>query len=477
LFSRSRTIQVVFGSATLILLLHQQNILSTHSMITAYNERAFRSANSTRDTFSIRQLSFRTSSIDRTDLSSMAESTFLKSAARPGDWAFLFQIAISKHRRNRRAYNRNSYLKANLMPVKDDAGCKVENGTELESEPGSFLRQPTYDFENEQTSLHSQSRVHEPRRIQSKKPLSGSTQYQSPSPNPPRGTLLTSEAANTDDTLDCNALSSSTKISNLDEAMAVPPHLRPKKAHSTSQTSKQPAASDTTTRKDTSTPNTTELAGFSHHDTMPPRKEQSNDRFKLTAVAPKRKLKPDALPTPPSSDSKTANITEKLRQLNLGIKITDPKPADSSALSLVPYPSSNEGDGENANVMFSKPKEATNTTAKVTSSGVVPVRGRDANRQQRRRGARGGARGGAFARTSAPAPRESKWPKHAEMAADPHRWDTKWDNQSPPGSIDSVRADSGHGSNKKKRKDIDSETGWQLTGWDGDWAPVRLCWW
>jgi hypothetical protein len=58
------------------------------------------------------------------------------------------------------------------------------------------------------------------------------------------------------------------------------------------------------------------------------------------------------------------------------------------------------------------------------------------------------------------------------MRADEHRWDIKWEEKSAHGSIDSARADSGFGEKKTKRKDIDSETGFKLTGWDGDWAPV-----
>ena len=397
------------------------------------------------------------------------ESTFLKSTPEPGDGAFLLQNAITKRRRNRRGYETYPMF----MPTKDNAGYQAGSGTELELESGSFLR-PTYEVGKEQTSLHSRSRVHEPRTMGSAKLLSSTIPNQSPSsPDTPRDTLLTSEATDADNAPDCNAISLSKQSASFDETMVIPPHLRPKKAHSTSQTSKRPSTSDATTPKDTSTFNTTDPTDTSKYATMP-RKDRSNDGFKLTAVEPENKQKPDTPPTPPSSNSKTADITEKLRQLDLGIKVTDPEPMHPSRLQLSLYSSSSEDDDQNANLVTSKPKQATNNTAKATLSSGAPVNGVDGLQRQPAHGGRGGPRRGAFARSPPPQPRDLKWPKNSEMAADPHRWDIKWDKQSSPGSIDSVQADSGYDGNKKRRKDIDSETGWKLTGWDGDWAPVSL---
>ena len=81
-----------------------------------------------------------------------------------------------------------------------------------------------------------------------------------------------------------------------------------------------------------------------------------------------------------------------------------------------------------------------------------------------------------------PSGRAAKWPKNSDMRAAPDRDEIKWnvdENAFGSSEIDSAVADSGYGGGgKKKKKDathgVDPDTGFELTDWDGKWAPVSL---
>ncbi|KAK4631157.1 hypothetical protein CLAFUW4_02959 [Fulvia fulva] len=74
--------------------------------------------------------------------------------------------------------------------------------------------------------------------------------------------------------------------------------------------------------------------------------------------------------------------------------------------------------------------------------------------------------------------RNPNWPTKEDFPkVDPKRWDTNWDDnaQAQSSSGDSARADSGWGTNKKRRG-VDAD-GYKLADpWSGQWAPAPVDW-
>lgn len=448
--------------------------------------------------------------------------TFLKPWPRPGDGAWLLQDGEGR-KRNRR--QRRKIQSSFLLQSQDD-DCKAGEEAEVESESESSLLR----IGKERTSHATYSSKHEPQTMATSKPLSPTMRI-SPQPLPPvsRGSLTTHDLANTNEASERSVPSPS--IASPDK-MAIPPHLRPRKVHSTSQTSKETPPGDGATPKDTSisgvvSPNdsfiddrmprkgqpkhkvkndSAELKDTQNfaHDIKPSKTsdeatadntattswiEPSNTFIqndiphqgaaKISSTSPVAEFK-DKKPTNgvvlPTADTTQVDIREKLKH-DHGVNVSDPKSAQKSSRSLVPYPSSNEGSESDTNIIVSKPaRDISRTGPKATPWNEDQPKNNNTERQPSRRGGRNASRGrgnGAFARGTPPA-RESRWPKNKDMAPDPRQHDIKWDENSRD-SIDSARADSGWGGKTKKRKDIDSETGFKLTGYDGDWAPVSLC--
>lgn len=305
---------------------------------------------------------------------------------------------------------------------------------------------------------------HEPRTIRSQKPLSPTmqTSTQPPLPAPRRCPRTPTNDTYTNRPQDSSAPSTSNIPS---DTMALPPHLRPRKAHSTSHTSPDPPACDTT-----------------------PPTEVTMGRKKPTAV-PTTANNETGLLTPPPTASYGIDIREKLR--DHGVLVSDPMPAPSAKSSLVPDVGSNEIEERVAKRAPSHlASQATKTGSKkdhAQSSAGDRAKGRDFDKPPSARGRGNGSRGrGNNARTpsvllppkTAEPPskvrlRSSRWPKNSEMRPYPREHDTMWDEPGTHRAYGSVSADAGWGDKKgSKRKDIDSETGFKLTGWDGDWAPV-----
>lgn len=78
--------------------------------------------------------------------------------------------------------------------------------------------------------------------------------------------------------------------------------------------------------------------------------------------------------------------------------------------------------------------------------------------------------------------KDSIWIKNSDIPKpDPNRSEIRWDDRkSFCSSIDSMCADSGYGEGAKKKKrvpnGIDSETGFELTDYSGNWAPAPVDW-
>ena len=398
-------------------------------------------------------------------------ATFLNQAPQPGDGEWLLQNG--GNRRVRRRRNVKSFL---LQPV--DNGYQAEDKVEIEvkAEQESFLR-PTCAIGKERVS---QAPEHEPRTIRSEKPLSRTTQTSPPPPLPaPRRCQRTpTNNSNTDRPQDSSAPSTSNMSS---DRMVIPPHLRPRKVQSTSHTSPDPPACDPT--------------------------EVSMSRTKPTPVDTTANNGSGLLTPPP-----TAGVDIRTKLQDLGVHVSEPKPAQSAKSSLIPHAGSNKDEDRVANYAASQldaqTTKADSKTNHPQSSMGDRVQGRYSDREPSARGranrGRGRGRGrGHNAGTpsvllppktaeSPPArrPRASRWPKNSEMRPYPRHHDTMWDE---PGTHRSRTAGAGwvdrKGSKRKdigsgtagadwgdrvfgELKDIDSETGFKLTGWDGDWAPV-----
>ena len=388
-------------------------------------------------------------------------TTFLKPAPRPDDGLWLTQNGPSKRLHGGRWKKPEG---SSFLFQAADRGYDAEDedeGVELGQE--SFLR-PTCEIGKERMSHGIDACKHEPRAVTIgiENLLSPTMWNSSQPPQPAQHTPCTTatDQADANRSQHSSALSNSKTSPPISDTMALPPHLRPRKAHSTSQTSKDKPTGDPAQPHETPPP-----------DTMPP-KRTAKDKVKSNPVNTNGQKQPSQ-PTTTSSVTFGVNIREKLKQ-DHGVKVDDPKPATESPKSLVPYPSSNEDEGRQANIATSK-RTTRSSGARLNpglSNRLQPKD--DALQQSSKRAGRneGRGRGNAPAIRAPPAPRTSRWPKNSEMRADHRPLDKKCDEQSAHDSIDSARADSGVGEKKYKRKDIDSETGFKLTGWDGDWAPV-----
>ena len=270
-----------------------------------------------------------------------------------------------------------------------------------------------------------------------------------------------------------------------EDTMAVPPHLRAKKAPSHNKTVKKgttgelPPASDKSNAVGEPAPDLNSAQDQGTAGAKPHAKRAGADihdqRPALTVIGEKKQ---NTLQVPSGQSTSGAYIRQKLQEEH-GVKVTAPKPAEPAKVALVPYPSSNEDGHPSANggakAANGRSQDGKTKASSARSSKGKQANGADSDRRSNRGGAtnhRGRGRGGAL---QGRLPRESRWPKTADTRPDPHRWDKdiKWNDSSS--DVDSAEADSGFGSGKKKKKrddGIDEETGFILTDWTGGFAPV-----
>ncbi|KAK3705009.1 hypothetical protein LTR37_013526 [Vermiconidia calcicola] len=395
---------------------------------------------------------------------SVMAAIFLHPAPQPGDGLFLLQSKSQKRRGRKK-------LKSFL--VQEASGeCEDEVDAEVQGPQyyKSFL-QPSYEDGKEPTSsglAPDRNVTSIPRTITGDDLLSGAPQFRKESWAPnlrQQQPLLSFLRGPTDPayTLDNYINQSSEEVEG--DAMALPPHMRTKKAAS----SKPSSDADQVTPGQAA--NNNDIAG------------------KVIKPANDSDIQKSASRSAPNGDANGIDIRQKL-QAEYGIKVTDPKPATPA---LVAYPSSNEDEYQatasntqgrtDAHVTRGgKPGPATSST------GDCPGR-RGSSLHSRRYDAqppytaphRGTGRGRG---NQGRQPRASRWPTAAETRADPHRWDIKWDEDEVKSSsgtdIDSLQADSGFGEGRKKKKKvedgIDPDTGFKLTDWSGNWAPAPVDW-
>ena len=364
-------------------------------------------------------------------------ATFLNPAPQPGDGARLLQQ--SKHKRGRGRKKIQSFL----LPSHGD-GDEVEAGMHGPKHDETLL-QPSHENGKERTSslLAPDSNFENVPRIIRNETLLSSHQAKSPPVTQPQLISFLLPPFESTYTLAQDSNPSRLQHHLADAEMALPPHLRIKKVP------KQSAGSGRLKN--------TEWNGSAE-----------------AAASTKTEEDHTAVPAGPSEPN-GADIRQKLHDHH-HVKVSDPKPIKSAMPALVSYPSSNEEE-QNGVVNVVPPKAANGEPqAPLTKSSKAERSTGHAHDQQPKRGDTHGQRGGRGIVRGGRRTRNSRWPTAAEIRPDPHRWDIKWDDDSSSNSdIDSAVADSGFGDGKKKRKHvdgIDSETGFQLADWDGNFAPV-----
>lgn len=197
-------------------------------------------------------------------------------------------------------------------------------------------------------------------------------------------------------------------------------------------------------------------------------------------------VQPDTIEAPQPEPDGTP-IVEKLSQLNVSVS--------------KPVPTVRTSENEDASV--NRGSKPTPTVRESEDEDAPVYRGRGGNSfvQNRGRGGFGRSRRGnaeKFGRstharddlnaTKKPVkPATGAWAGRGEISkGDPSRWETDWAGEynEPRGgwagesdqsvSIDSARADGGFGGSGKKR--ANNEAGWDLTDWQGKWAPAPCDW-
>ena len=390
-------------------------------------------------------------------------ASFLNQAAQPGDGAWLLHNGPSKRSRRRRK------VKSFLLP-NTESGYPAEDEVEVEvkAEPaqGSLLR-PTYEIGKEPVSQAPDAGGHEPRTIRSEKPLSPKQQTSS-QPPPPASRPCPRTRTNDTNTSPHQVSSAASTSNNSSNKMAIPPHLRRRKVRPSFHNSSDPPTRDTT-----------------------PPTESTMGRKKPAAVDTTAN-NPSGLLTPPPTAAHGVSIIEKLQ--DLGVVVSEPKPAPSAKSSLVPYLGSNRGEERVANGARSQRNGQTpsawNKDTRTQSSTAGGAKDHDSGWQPTRRGRGSRSRGGranagtpavllpprTTASPSKPRGRPGRWPKNSEMRPpSAKRHGTRW-NERDTWPAESVAASDWGKSNGwgdlNRRPEIDPETGFKLTGWDGGWAPV-----
>ncbi|KAK3725501.1 hypothetical protein LTR37_000471 [Vermiconidia calcicola] len=391
-------------------------------------------------------------------------ATFLHPAPQPGEGLFLLQ---SKNQKRRGRKKLVSFL---TKEADGEFEHEVNTGAQGPQHHESFLRS-VHEDGKEPTSSGTAPGFNvtsAPRTITNERLLSGTPQFRKESSAPdlrqqhPLLSFLRGPAY----TLDNHVNHSSQQVE--DDAMALPPHMRTKKAASSKPSSD---ANQVTHRQ---AANNNDISGKAV--------KPSND-----SDTPKV-----ASQSAPDGDANDIDIRQKL-QAEYGVKVTDPRPATPA---LVAYPSSNEDEDQapDTDTRGRTGAHATVATPGLKSgpatSSTGDYRGRPGSSQHSRRHdaqppSSGHHRGTGCGRgNQGRQPRSSRWPTAAETRADPHRWDIKWDEDEAKSSsgtdIDSLQADSGFGEGRKKKKKVedgvDPDTGFKLTDWSGNWAPAPVDW-
>lgn len=249
--------------------------------------------------------------------------------------------------------------------------------------------------------------------------------------------------------------------STRDGPRGLPPHLRakhPRSCNNAQQTNNAQAAADSASSAE---PGKSVTA-----DSNPrPAKailENKDVNCHLTSQAPAQATA--------SKEAQASLIRTKLAT-ERGVKFDKSKP---SSPALVTYSSSNEHDNRQGVIA----KGVSQSPASDHSASDHASRRGDAQGASRRRRHRAGNRG--RNPPAAPVGRAARWPTNAELRAAPDRDEIDWDvdEKGCGGSdVDSIMADSGWGDvrrNMKIQEGIDPDTGFRLTDWNGNWAPVSF---
>lgn len=381
------------------------------------------------------------------------------------------QKSNTKRRRGRR--NVKSFLKQ-----RSEADNAVDSGVEkeVESTPQSFLTPPN-SIGKEQTSHAAAPVNHGPCTIGVKGSLSRTLQNSKESPERATHANLHEAADKANETQEYSAPSKpkTDNSASIEDTMVTPPHLRKRKAPATLQASEEKSAQDQGQPKGQAQSKTPAV-----EDPKP--KASANTQGKK---------KDNAHPPPAQEFQWTRSVASRSKSdkdRGGGVKVDEPRPSTPAKSSLVPYPSSREGNedelpGANNNISKCKDQGSTTvgpTNARSKKANADESKAHDLNGQLRSASAKPNHRGGRQHKnrkdpvcdTQEPPARSTRWPKNSEMRADPKKHDIRWDDGSPNASIDSARADSGWGDVEKKAKAEDDEV--RLTGWDGEWAPVSL---